>query len=346
MDTMKALVLTDYLHLEYKDVPVPEIHDNEVLVNVKACAICGSDFHGWDGGSGRRQPPVIMGHEAAGVISRVGKNVKKWKVGDRVTFDSTVYCAKCWFCQHGMINLCEDRMVLGVSCDEYNRDGAMAEYVAIPEHILYKLPDEVSFVQASCVEPLSVIVHAVSISNMKPGHRCVVAGAGVMGLLLLQVLKAAGATEVIVADLIQSRLDYAKKLGATRVVKTDEEDLRTVVLEMTNGRGADLAFECCGIQPTLDLAVNSVRLGGNVVMIGNLAKNVEIPMQKCVTQQIDIQGSCASAGEYDICLDLMAKKLVNTDAVISTVAPLKDGAKWFEKLYKPGSGLYKVVLEP
>ena len=115
---MKALVLTDYFKFEYKDMPPPVCGESEVIVRVKACAICGSDVHGYDGKSGRRQPPVIMGHEAAGVISQVGEKVSMYKAGDRVTFDSTVYCGKCWYCRRGMVNLCEDRKVLGVSCDD------------------------------------------------------------------------------------------------------------------------------------------------------------------------------------------------------------------------------------
>ena len=139
---MKALVLEEYKKLIYKDVPDPEIRDNEVLVKVMACGICGSDVHGFDGSTGRRIPPMIMGHEASGVIVKTGINVKGWKSGDRVTFDSTVYPLNDWFTLGGMYNLSDNREVLGVSPGTYKRDGAFAEYIAIPQHILYKIPIE------------------------------------------------------------------------------------------------------------------------------------------------------------------------------------------------------------
>jgi len=138
---MKALTLTDYKQLVYGDAPDPRIADQEVLVRVRACGICGSDVHGMDGSTGRRVPPIIMGHEAAGVIAEVGKQVKGWNVGDRVTFDSTIFCGTCWYCQRGLINLCDNRRVLGVSCADYRQHGAFAEYVALPQRILYRLPD-------------------------------------------------------------------------------------------------------------------------------------------------------------------------------------------------------------
>src|ERR1700754_4378769 len=145
---MKALLLEEYRHLAVVDLPVPEPGPGEALVRVAARVICGSDVHGMDGSSGRRIPPIVMGHEAAGVLEEIGSAVSGWKKGDRVTFDSTVSCGECWYCGRGEINLCENRRVLGVSCGEYRRHGAFAEYVAVPQHILYRLPDNLSFEQA------------------------------------------------------------------------------------------------------------------------------------------------------------------------------------------------------
>ena len=148
---MKALVLTEYKKFEVQDVPSPTFGAEEVLIEVKACGICGSDVHGMDGSTGRRRPPIIMGHEAAGVIAQVGAAVSGWKVGDRVTFDSTIYCGRCWFCRRGQINLCDNRRVLGVACDDYRRHGAFAEYVTVPQRILYRLPEALSFDHACMV---------------------------------------------------------------------------------------------------------------------------------------------------------------------------------------------------
>src|SRR3954454_10244173 len=142
---MKALLLTEYKKLELTDIPVPEIGPEEVLIRVRACGICGSDVHGFDGSTGRRIPPVVMGHEASGVIEKIGSSVKSLAPGDRVAFDSMISCGKCQFCRRGHMNLCDNRQVLGVSCGEYRRNGAFAEYVAVPQHIIFKLPDSLSF---------------------------------------------------------------------------------------------------------------------------------------------------------------------------------------------------------
>lgn len=344
---MKALVLTDIGEFSYQDIPTPTVGADEVLVRIKACAICGSDVHGYDGSSGRRTPPLIMGHEASGVIEMVGTDIKNYAVGDRVTFDSTVYCGTCWYCRHGMVNLCENRMVLGVSCDEYTNPGAMAEYAVIKARTLFKLPDRVSFEQAAMVEPLSIAVHAVAtVSPISMGSQAVIVGAGTIGLLLTQVIKTAGVTNLIVIDIDDQKLELAKKLGATYTINSAKEDVGRRVRDICGDRGADIAFEAVGVSDTLHIAIQSVRFGGSVIMLGNLAHSVDFPLQKCVTEQITLYGSCASSGEYDICLDLIAHNMVNVDILISAVVPLEQGAAWFDRLHAAEAGLIKVVLKP
>lgn len=343
---MKALVLKEYMKFSYEDVPEPEMGDEDVLIRVKACSICGSDVHGMDGSTGRRIPPVIMGHEASGVIEKVGKNVEGFKVGDRVTFDSTIYCGKCYFCKIGKINLCDNRRVLGVSCGEYHRDGAFAEYVSVPYRILYKIPDDVSFEGAAMVEPLSIALHAVNRTPIAVGDVAVVVGSGMIGLLIIQVLVSAGCSKVIAVDIDQNKLDMARNFGAFIGLKADEVDVEKEVFRLTNGRGADVAFEVVGINSTINTAVNCVKKGGFVTLVGNLSPEVKLPLQKVVTREISVNGSCASSGEYDRCLDMISSGKVNVDAFISAVAPLSEGALWFERLYKAEPGLMKVILKP
>src|SRR6202162_873128 len=153
---MRALLLSSYRHLEIADMPPPVPGPDDVLVQVAACGICGSDVHGYDGSSGRRIPPLGMGHEAAGVIAEIGEGVSAFAVGDRVTFDSTVYCGVCDFCLSGAINLCDNRQVVGVSTPDFRRAGAFAEFVTVPERIVYLLPDELSFAEAAMLEAVSV----------------------------------------------------------------------------------------------------------------------------------------------------------------------------------------------
>lgn len=343
---MKALLLTEYSHFEYTDVPTPEINPNDVLIAVEACGICGSDIHGMDGSSGRRIPPLIMGHEAAGVISAVGDQVTDWQPGDRVTFDSTVYCGRCFFCRRGEINLCDDRRVLGVSCDDYRQHGAFAEYVVVPQHILYPIPDALSFEQAAFVEPVSIAVHAVERTPISLNDSAVVVGSGMIGLLVIQTLRAAGCGRIIAVDLDQARLDLAVKLGADEGLRSDIVDVAAEVQRRTHGRGADVAFEVVGISPTLKLATAVLRKGGSLTLVGNLSAMAELPLQAVVTRELTLYGSCASQGEYPACLDLIARGKIDVESLMSAVAPLSDGAGWFDRLYSGEAGLLKVILTP
>jgi L-iditol 2-dehydrogenase len=343
---MKALVLKEYGKLTYEDVPSPVAGPEDVLVRVKACAICGSDVHGMDGRTGRRIPPVVMGHEAAGVVEAVGAAVTDYRPGDRVTFDSTVSCGHCAYCRQGDVNLCDDRKVLGVSCADYRLDGAFAEFVALPARILYRIPDALSFERAALVEPLSVALHAVRRSRVKAGDAVVVVGAGLIGLLVVQCLRAAGCSPVLAVDPVQGRLDLAVRFGASRGLSPDAVDVASAVREATAGRGADAAFECVGLTPTIATAVSVLRKGGTLALVGNVSPTVDLPLQAAVTRELNLLGSCASAGEYPACLDLLAAGTVDVDPLVSAVAPLADGDAWFQRLYRAEPGLLKVVLVP
>ena len=343
---MKALVLREYMKLVYEDVPRPDVARDEVLVRVEACGICGSDVHGLDGSTGRRQPPLIMGHEAAGTVADVGPSVRGWASGDRVTFDSTIYRLDDWYTRRGLYNLSDGRMVLGVSPGEYRRHGAFAEYVAVPQHILYRLPESVSFEQAAMVEPVAVAAHAVGLTPIAVGDTAVVVGAGMIGLCLVQVLRAAGCSRVFAVDLEAEKLELARKLGADAVLDPQKTDVSKAVAEATEGRGADVAFEAVGITATVQTAIGAVRRGGTVTLVGNLSPLVEVPLQAVVTRQLRLQGSCSIAGEYPAALALIERGVVDVDAMRSAVAPLEEGAAWFDRLYKKERGLMKVILKP
>ena len=343
---MKALVLEEYNRFVYQDAPEPTIGPEDVLIEVKACGICGSDVHGMDGSSGRRIPPIIMGHEAAGVIADLGAGVTGWQRGDRVTFDSTVYCGTCHFCRRGEINLCDNRRVLGVSCGDYRQHGAFAEYVAVPQHILYRLPESLAFEQAAMVEALSIAFHGVGRVPVTLNDTAVVIGAGMIGLLVIQTLRVAGCGQIIAVDLDPDRLDLACKLGADEGLNSKSDDVADLVRERSAGRGSDLAFEVVGISPTLNLAIECLRKGGLLGMVGNLAPQTDFPLQAAVTRELTLYGSCSSRGEYPACLDMIARGAVDVGALISATAPLSEGASWFDRLYKREPGLMKVILEP
>jgi L-iditol 2-dehydrogenase len=343
---MKALVLRKYGKLVYADVPRPEIAPEEVLVKVEACGICGSDVHGLDGSTGRRQPPLIMGHEASGVVAEAGPAVVGWAAGDRVTFDSTIYRLDDWYTRRGLYNLSDNRMVLGVSPGDYRRHGAFAEFVAVPQHILYRLPSAVGFEQAAMVEPVAVAAHAVSLTPVVVGDTAVVVGAGMIGLCLVQVLRAAGCARVFAVDLEPEKRQLAQKLGADVSLDPQAVDVAQEVAGATGGRGADVAFEAVGISATVKAAIGAVRRGATVTLVGNLSPAVEIPLQLVVTRQLRLQGSCSIAGEYPAALSMIERGVVNVDAMRSAVAPLSEGAAWFDRLYRREPGLLKVILKP
>jgi L-iditol 2-dehydrogenase len=345
-ERMKALVLREYGRLVYEDVPEPEVAADELLVKVAACGICGSDVHGLDGSTGRRRPPLIMGHEAAGVVAAIGPAVKGWSPGDRVTFDSTIYRLDDWYTRRGLYNLSDGRVVLGVSPGEYRRDGAFAEYVAVPQHIVYRLPDGMSFERAAMAEPVAVAAHAVALTPIAVGDTAVVVGAGMIGLCLVQVLRAAGCSRVFAIDLEPAKRELARRLGAAMVLDPQQADVARAVADATDGRGADVAFEAVGVTAAVKSAIASVRRGATVTLVGNLSPAVELPLQAVVTRQLRLQGSAANAGEYPAALAMIESGAVDVDSMRSAVVPLSEGAAWFDRLCRNEPGLMKVILEP
>jgi L-iditol 2-dehydrogenase len=342
-------MLSEYRQLELVDAPLPDLASDEILLKVEACGICGSDVHGYDGSSGRRIPPLIMGHEAAGVIANAGSGVTDWKIGERVTFDSTLYCGRCKYCLRGDINLCDNRQVFGVSCKDYRRNGAFAEYLAIPTRVLHRLPAELSFTEAAMIEAVSVALHAVSVSQFQPGETALVLGAGMIGTLIVQSLRVAGASHIFVADPDGSRVEAARRVGANTAIHLTGTDAPTDVSRQIfelYPEGVDHVFEAVGFGATVKTAIEAVRKGGTVTLVGNIDAKVELPLQAVVTRQIRLQGSAASAGEYPKAIELMATKQIDVSSLISAVEPLSKGPTAFDRLYKREPNIIKIILTP
>lgn len=343
---MKTLTLTAYNEFAVLDEPVPEVGADEVLVRVKACGICGSDVHGFDGTSGRRIPPIVMGHEASGDIAAVGSAVEGWRVGDRVTFDSTVYCGSCAYCVEGRVNLCANRRVLGVSCSDYRQPGAFAEYVKVPARILYRLPEGMSYEEAAFCEPLAIALHAVARAGVQPGDTALVIGAGVIGLLVLQVLKMKGCARVFVSDLNEARLELARQTGADETFVANRQDVVKEVLQRTGGDGCDVAMECVGFGPAVQTALAAVRRGGRVGLVGNLQPVCDLPLQQVVTRELSLYGTCACAGEYPEALEALHTGRIQVRPLMSAIVPLEEGGEWFFRLHGGQEPLIKVILQP
>jgi len=343
---LKALIYTKPYTLEYSDYPDPSAGYDDVLVRVKACGICGSDVHGFTGKTGRRIPPLIMGHEAAGIVATPGKNVRDFRKGDRVCFDSTVYCNKCEACRMGLFNRCDERQVLGVSVPSFKRHGAFAEYVAVPWWIVSKIPDELSFVHAALLEPASIGVHAANRVPISSDDTVVVIGAGTIGLFILQAARLRGAAKVIAVDISEFRLDIAEKLGADKLVNPLKSDLSEAILQETEGKGANVTLEAVGYAKTFAEAVSITRMGGYIVAVGNLEKSAEFDLQQLVAKEHTFIGSYASSGEFRDCIELVASGKINVEPLISDVLPLEEGPDAFDRLLKARENLLKIVLEP
>jgi L-iditol 2-dehydrogenase len=287
-----------------------------------------------------------MGHEAAGIVVETGENVTDLAAGTRVTFDSMVSCGKCDFCKNGTINLCDNRMVLGVSCGEYRRHGAFAQRISVPRRIVYTLPESLPFEHAALIEAVSVAVHAANVTPIQKGDTAVVIGAGMIGLLTIQAIRAAGASRVIAVDLNAKRLEVAEQVGADAGLRSDECDVPATVQELTSGRGADIAIEVVGATPTVTAAIESVRKGGHVTLVGNVSPNVEIPLQSVVTREISLKGTCGCNGEYPQCIDLMESGAIDVAPLITAKIGLSEGPKWFERLHAGDPEQMKVVVQP
>ena len=347
---MKALLLTAPSSLTVTDLETPEPDAGEVRVRIAACGICGSDVHGYTGSTGRRIPPLVMGHEAAGIIDAVGKNVSGELIGQRVALDSTVFCGECEFCCNGKENLCTHRQVLGVSCDTYRRQGCFAEYAIVPERCVYPLPEQMGFVAASLLEPLTIGLQAVRLGNASPATRsAVVIGDGTIGLAIIVALKSYGVQRVAAVDLDARRLNEAREFGADAVFEADQITAKQLAewgASSADTDGADLVLEAVGAAASVETAIHAVTRGGTVVLVGNVSPAVELPLQTVVTRQIRLQGSCASAGCYPEAIELAASGAVDLSRFVSRVAPLEDGIDWFERLHNREPGVLKVVLQP
>ena len=270
---MKVSVMTGIRKVMEEERPIPVPGDDDVLIRVMDCGVCGSDIHYYEHGRIGDyvvDKPMILGHECAGKIVEVGKNVKNVKPGDRVAVEPGYTCGKCEFCKKGLYNLCPD--VVFLATPPY--DGAFAEYLKYPSDMVFRLPDDMDTVEGALIEPFCVGLHAVRQSEGRLGDSAVILGAGCIGLCTLLALHASGIHEVYVTDVIDKRLDMAGKLGASAVINAAEKDVVQEILNLTDGKGVDLVFETAGTEATTQQTARLVKRGGCVVLVGMAADPV------------------------------------------------------------------------
>jgi 2-desacetyl-2-hydroxyethyl bacteriochlorophyllide A dehydrogenase len=338
--TMKGLVYNGNEVLEWKEVEDVLPKDNEVKIKVKAAGICGSDVHGYQGITGRRIPPMIMGHEFSGVICEIGSDVDTLKPGDRVAPFPMDYCGECMSCQKGNVQFCPDKKQFGV----LTVNGAFAEYICVPAKVCYKLNDSVSFSAASTIEPLAVAYRGVEHAGDIEGKNVLVVGSGTIGLMLVACVKVKNPARIFVTDLSNTRLDVAKKMGADITVNPSDSDVKKIILANTNGHGVDVSFEAVGVTPACVQSLENLRIGGRSVWLGQGKKIVEIGMLDIVTRELTVSGSFTyGLDAFKSAVDMLNHGKIDVEPLISEEVPMSQGAEWFEKLKRP-EGLVKVIL--
>jgi L-iditol 2-dehydrogenase len=317
--TMQALVMTAINQLQLQTVPRPGLErEDDVLLRVRAAGICGSDLHGYAGETGRRVPPLIMGHEASAEVVATGEAVSGIEPGMRVAIHPMV-------APHG-----GRRRVMGMDAP-----GAYAEYVVWPSANLYPLPDALSFEAGALAEPTGVCVRAVRKVELTPKATVLIVGAGPIGLLTMAVLQAAGVEQIAVSDTSESRLALARSLGAALLINPAEGGLREQIAGFSGGQGVDVAFEAVGITPTVEQTVEAVRYGGRIVWIGNSHRIVETDMQAVVTRELAILGTYGmDSDDFQEAIRLLAGGKIPVAALINRRAELSEGPTLFDELLR------------
>jgi L-iditol 2-dehydrogenase len=338
---MKAALLVAPFRIKIEDTEEPSPGADEVLIKVKATGICASDLHAYRGTHPFRTPPVVLGHELAGEVEKVGDRVQKIRPGDSVTVEPWTHCGRCTHCLYGKYNLCSRRLAMGTT----EWQGSFAEYVVAPEDSIYKLPEELSFEEGALVEPLAVSVHVARETEVELGKTVVILGAGTIGLGILACLRASGAGKIIVTDVEISNLRMATDLGASEVVNVKERSIEEVVNEATEGKGMDIAVIAVGEENLVQEASRIVKKGGRIVIPAIFDKLPEVDMFKIVYGEQNIQGSWGYTGkDFDIAIDLMALGKVNLKRLITDHFSLDDAEKAFRILDKRGEKVIKILF--
>jgi len=331
-------------NIELRDVPEPGVGDNEVKIKVEAAGICGSDLHiyTWDIGIPTRVP-FIIGHEFSGIITEVGKNVKRFKGGERVTAEnSRSVCGHCRYCMTGNYNLCKERRATG-----YAFDGAFTSYCVVPEERIHLLPENVDFITAALTDPSACAYHAVQeLTGVNAGDIVLITGAGTMGLFSLQYVKANGGIAIITGlAKDKKRLDLAKELGADVTVDVSRGDLTDIVLDMSNGEGVDVALECSGAEEAAKECLELLRRQGKYTQIGIFGHPVTFDLDRVLYGEIRLIGSFSQKyTAWSAAIKLFSQGKILTKPLVTDILPLEQWEEGFRRSFD-GKAI-KVVFKP
>lgn len=341
---MKVAVMNEIGEMGYEQRPIPQVKDNEVLVQLEYVGICGSDLHYYE--TGRIgdyivKPPFVLGHEPGGVVVEVGKEVTNLKTGDRVALEPGKTCGKCEFCRTGRYNLCPD--VIFFATPPY--DGVFQEYVAHEADLCFKLPDNVSTLSGALIEPLAVGMHAANQGDAHVGQTAVVTGAGAIGLVSVLALKVRGVSNIIVVDIMQKRLDKALKLGATNIINASETDPVSKLMELTDGKGCDLVIETAGTEITTNQAIHMVKKGSNIVLVGyGKTGKMNLEMSLALDKEITFKTVFRYRHIYPMAIDAVASGKINVEDIVTDIFEFDDIQNAMDSSVKDKADIVKAVV--
>lgn len=330
-----------------KEIPVPEIGKKEVLVSLEYVGICGSDVHYFHNGCcGSYKVDLsedyMLGHECAGTIVKVGEEVEKLKVGDRVALEPGITCGECEQCKSGHYNLCPDVVFLATPPVQ----GCNEEYIAFPENMCFKLPDNVSTKEGTLIEPLSVGFYASEQGGVKTGDTVVILGSGCIGLVTLLACKAHGAGKIIVADLVEARLQKALEIGATEVINGGKEDALKKIEELTNGRGADVVFETAGSPVTIAQTPFIVRRGGVITLVGISAKEeINYNFAQIMDKEATIKSVFRYRNIYPKAIAAVSGGAINVKGIVTHEFDLDHIQEAYDEAVNNKTDLVKAVIK-
>ncbi len=342
----QAAYLIDKQKLEIRDCPMPEVGPDDVLIEIKHVGICGSDVMFYVdpnvGGRFDTKLPVILGHESAGLVVEVGENVKTLKPGDRVAVEPGVPCGKCEYCLSGQYNLCRD--VDFMACAPWHR-AAFQRYISHPAAFCFKLPDNVSTIEGAMIEPLAVGLHAANRSRAHLGQTAVILGSGCIGLMTLLSVKAMGVSDVIITDVFDNRLEVAEKLGANHVINAANEDTVKRVLELTEGKGADIVYETAGSARTTEKTPDLVKAGGVIAVVGNVHDPVNYDFMTLNGKEVDVMTTFRYRNIYPMAINAISAGTINVKAVATNFMPFEKIGEAFDIALNQKQTALKVVVE-
>lgn len=342
---MKVAVMNGIGEMGYTERPIPQAKEDEVLVKLEYVGICGSDMHYYEMGRIGDyivEPPFVLGHEPGGTVVEVGKNVTHLKPGDRVALEPGKTCGRCRFCREGKYNLCPDVVFFATP----PVDGVFQEYVAHPEDLCFELPENVSTLEGALIEPLAVGFHAAKQGDAHAGQTAVVFGAGCIGLVSMMALKACGVSRVYVVDVMQKRLDKALELGADGVINGKEDDVLAMARELTDGEGFDLAIETAGTEITTNQAIQAVRKGSNIVLVGyGKTGMMNMMMSLALDKEVTFKTVFRYRHIYPMAIDAVAQGKVDLKGIATHIFDFDDIQTAMDRSVNEKSEIVKAVVK-